>query len=471
MALLARSAAMPTAAEIREFVLESLSARSTNADPQSIIAVDVPAYRVPIEHAAQCLTDSCTFLWQAPSGEQTCGAGTAVELPVRGDDRFKAARIRGKQLFERVVSIHYPGPRAPDVRLFGGFSFATGSSNHAPWRDFGDGHFTLPRLSYHTQDQQAWLRMYATNWDSPAATRMYASHIAATYQRLSDSTTWAKLQSAAPRVSSVDEPAIDEWTRHIDEIKQLIADDRCQKIVASRSSVLTLSEQANPLAILANLSQRYDDCFRFLYQRGNATFVGATPERLIRLRGDAVATEALAGSISSDVAGAADTLLRSAKDRREHGLVVDELHTALRDVCRELMVPPVPAVRRLRHVLHLETRITGRLASPRHVLELVKRLHPTPAVGGVPTQFAMQWIRDRERHSRGWYAAPIGWFDAEGNGEFAVAIRSGLLAGTATHLFAGAGIVSDSNAESELAETRIKLKPLLSALALTTNVP
>src|SRR5262249_36149305 len=112
------------------------------------------------------------------------------------------------------------------------------------------------------------------------------------------------------------------------------------------------------------------------------------------------------------------------------------------------------------------TPFRARLREPRHVLELVARLHPTPAVGGTPRELAIDWIRSREPVARGWYAAPVGWFDLEGNGEIAVAIRSGVLAGNRAHLWAGAGIVAGSDPDRELAETEIKLRAMLGALGV-----
>ena len=145
--------------------------------------------------------------------------------------------------------------------------------------------------------------------------------------------------------------------------------------------------------------------------------------------------------------------------------MVDAIRAALAD-CGELDAPPAPHVRVLRHVVHLHTPFRARLRAPRHVVELVGRLHPTPAVGGTPRELAIEWIRTREPSARGWYAAPVGWFDLDGNGEFAVAIRSGVIAGNRAQLWAGAGIVAGSDPERELAETEIKFRAMLGALGV-----
>jgi isochorismate synthase len=179
--------------------------------------------------------------------------------------------------------------------------------------------------------------------------------------------------------------------------------------------------------------------------------------------------DALAGSVANtgDVAAATAALRASAKDRREHDLVVDAIRAALEDAGATVDAPEEPAIRALRHVLHLHTPFRAQLRSPRHVLELVARLHPTPAVGGTPTESASEWIKAHEPVARGWYAAPVGWFDLEGNGELAVALRSGVISGNRAQLWAGAGIVAGSDPERELAETEVKLRAMLGALGVT----
>jgi isochorismate synthase EntC len=144
--------------------------------------------------------------------------------------------------------------------------------------------------------------------------------------------------------------------------------------------------------------------------------------------------------------------------------VVRELLHTLAPLSDSIEHRPVPEVHVLRHVAHLRTRLHGTLNSQRHVLELVERLHPTPAVAGVPTERALAWIAEHEPDERGWYAGPVGWFDARGDGDFVVALRSGVLSGKHLALYAGAGIVRGSEADSELAETRWKLAALLGAL-------
>ena len=157
-------------------------------------------------------------------------------------------------------------------------------------------------------------------------------------------------------------------------------------------------------------------------------------------------------------------LQASAKDLEEHALVVSAITGALEPLCDRLELPPRPGVRSLKHLLHLCTPIQARLNRDTHVLELLERLHPTPAVGGVPTATALEWISQTESFDRGWYAGAIGWFDALGNGDFNVALRSGLVRSDRAWLYAGAGIVRESKGALEYAETTLKLSAMLSSL-------
>lgn len=159
--------------------------------------------------------------------------------------------------------------------------------------------------------------------------------------------------------------------------------------------------------------------------------------------------------------------MRSPKDRIEHRLVVDDVVGRLEPFVDHLEVPTNPSLKRMATVQHLSTPVHGTLSAPKPVLELVDALHPTPAVGGTPRGQATSFIEKMEGFDRGWYAGGIGWVDGAGDGEFAIALRCGLIEGTQAHIFAGAGIVADSDPEAELLETRLKLRPLLELLAAT----
>ena len=248
----------------------------------------------------------------------------------------------------------------------------------------------------------------------------------------------------------------------------MIEEGELSKVVLARRRNLLGDGDFSPLAALGRLIDSYPQCTVFAVDNGVSTFLGATPEELVRLQEGALALSCLAGTAPRGDTPEEDErlgreLLASDKERREHQAVVSMLAEALGKACSELYWNREPDIAYLRNVQHLRTSFQGRLGSNRGILDVVQLLHPTPALGGTPTEAALELIR-RLEGDRGWYAAPLGWLDHEGDGEFSVAIRSALLQGDQATLFAGSGIVEGSDVQREFEETELKFQPLLKAL-------
>jgi salicylate biosynthesis isochorismate synthase len=243
-----------------------------------------------------------------------------------------------------------------------------------------------------------------------------------------------------------------------------------EKVVLAREVVVEAPRAHDPAAIYGALREQFASCFCFCCGSPEAAFLGASPELLVRRSGAGAATVALAGSTRRSADPAVDDhlgqqLMRSAKDRREHEIVVRRIERALRGQSVWVEAAPEPGLVKVANIQHLATPIRAQLSQPRSAIELAGLLHPTPAVGGEPRDRALTAIEELEELDRGWYAGPVGWMDAAEDGEFCVAIRSALLRDRAGHLFAGNGIVADSEPEPELAETEVKLGALLPLLA------
>jgi menaquinone-specific isochorismate synthase len=504
-----------TAAAVQSERAESSTASAASAALRAGLAVAarssalsfiaVPAPLATAAAIAGALPGQPRAAWT--SGDLTVvGIGCARELRGAGADRWSEV-VRGARGIlpgggasgaSGAVIDGKPGPLAAlgiaRPRLLGGAAFAPGAADRAPWLGFGDAWFMLPRWSYVSDGATAQLVLAIEGRDAShdGDAARWHSELAA----LSAASTRAIRPQ--PAVVELARASADQWREQIAAITRAIASGACSKIVAARTCALGFAGRVRPADLLAQLDLRHADCVRVLIQPpGAGALVAATPERLIRRDGDRVWCDALAGTRSiagpeisgiSGISGTGGTggtggtsdprdpastahrtarasaeLLASAKDRREHALVVDAIRAALDD-CAEVEAPSQPDVRTLRHIVHLHTPFRARLRAPHHVLELAARLHPTPAVGGTPREVALDWIRRSEPVARGWYAAPVGWFDLEGNGELAVAIRSGVLAGDRAELWAGAGIVAGSDPDRELAETELKLRAMLGAL-------
>jgi isochorismate synthase len=424
------------------------------------VADPVPALSLP----------DLLFWWAPREGDEVAGIGVAAEITARGPDRFAEVERSAAELLGRIATVEAPGAPPWTPRLFGGFAFAPGAADAPPWTDFGDAWFALPRLLYRRDGERAWLSVLVAGSPGAAGREQLIGEANRLLGALRAASP-APGNGAPPALRRIEQldPAV--WSDHVRGIRAAIADGACEKIVYARRTEVELAGAIDTRALLGRLDARHGGCFRFAFRRGGALFAGASPERLVARTGDRVETEAMAGSIAGGAAGngdasgrAARALLESRKDRGEQEVVERALVRALAPLCRSLDVAPVPEVRELRDVLHLWTPLRGQLARPIHVLQLAAALHPTPAVGGEPTAPALAWIAAHEQAPRGWYAGPVGWFDASGDGELAVAIRSGLVAGDRAYAWAGAGIVAESDPDAEYAETGLKQRALLDVL-------
>ncbi len=265
----------------------------------------------------------------------------------------------------------------------------------------------------------------------------------------------------------------------VDAARAAIADGRFHKVVLAREASIQAPQGAlfDAVASFERLRAQQPSAICFALSPGQpGCFLGATPEILLRVVGRRFRSTALAGTAPRSADPAADRalaqgLLHSAKDRAEQGLVVAAIREALAPRTEVLDIANKPSLRRLSGAFHLESRVSGCLAAGEDAWSLLAALHPTPAVGGWPAAPAADWLAAHEELDRGWYAGPVGWLDATGNGVFAVAIRSALVRPTEARAWAGAGIVADSQPEAEWRETELKLHTVLQALAIRALSP
>jgi isochorismate synthase len=243
-----------------------------------------------------------------------------------------------------------------------------------------------------------------------------------------------------------------------------------RKVVLARTIEVTAERELDARLLAHRLRAVDPDAFTFAVPTDDGVLVGASPELLVSRRGLEVRSNPLAGSAprsgdpEEDRANA-DALVASAKDREEHAIVVDAVAETLGPFCSELAWDPEPILRETPNVWHLSTRFRGSLAEPVHtVMDLVEALHPTPAVAGDPREAALETIAELEPFNRGRYAGAVGWVDADGDGEWAIALRCAELRGDRAILFAGAGIVAGSDSASERDETERKFRAFLDAL-------
>lgn len=417
-------------------------------------------------------------LWLAPAERfALVGMGTAWTVCPTGSGRFREAAAAWTSLTRgAVVSGDLPARRGAGPLLLGGFAFAPESRRDGTaWSGFGAAGLVLPRLLLTVSGEGAWLTASvvvdpAVAGPPSATAAQIAGDLEADWARLdhagSAAVPLAPATDMLQATSAVSEAA---WHAAVIRLAGAVGRGRVDKVVLARQVDVSADAPIDVPAVLRRLEASAPESTVFAIGHGPRTFLGATPERLVRTDGHDFRTVAMAGSIrrgsdDDEDARLAAELLASEKEREEHRVVVDMLRETLGPLAVRLDVEPAARVIRLRHIQHLVTLVSGRLREQAGILDLVERLHPTPAVGGAPRELALALLEEEERLDRGWYAGPVGWLDRRGDGEFVVAIRSGVVNGASASLFTGCGIVADSEPAREWEESQVKLHALASAL-------
>lgn len=399
--------------------------------------------------------------------------GVAAEHAGGGDpgrDRFDDVAAWARGLVRDPVLP--PGAtRAPRVRFYGGFSFRTDHVPREAWAPFPAALFHVPAFELEGDGSgDAWLRARALvppedAEEALARLRRHAEALRAELTSLSDG-EGAHPRTLPARLAATER---DAWEAAVAETLEAIAQRRVSKVVLART--LDVEVDVDAADVVARLWEVNRGSHVFLFEpKAGSALVGAAPETVATLRDGVFHATAVAGSIRRgdtprEQAELAARLLASEKDRHEQRIALDDMVARLETVAHQIRTDPQPHVLTLARIQHLETEIRASVPAGTGVLDLVRLLHPTAAVCGLPRDAALAFLAEEEPFDRGWYAGPVGWLDAEGNGVFAPALRCAVRRGGTWRLFAGAGIVDGSVPSSEWEETGMKFTPVLEALA------
>ena len=410
------------------------------------------------------------FCWEQPDrdGFALAGVGTAHEVVVRGHDRFgDAAAACALLTRDRLSDEPRDLPLGAGPVWTGGFAFAPGGGASAHWSTFPPGLLVLPELLLSRSGGRTHVTICAITGTGVEGrlTRLrgrLAGLAPASLPLLDPHPT------ATTQIRSVEPPSAYEHA--VASAVEQIRAGNLAKTVLAREVTVDAPTAHDPAAVFGALRDLFPSCFCFCCGSPEGAFLGASPELLVRRSGASAATVALAGSTRRSADPAVDDhlgeqLRTSAKDRSEHEIVVRRIARSLRPHSVWVEAERDPVLVKVANIQHLGTPIHAQLADPRSAVELAGLLHPTPAVGGEPRREALGAIAELEQLDRGWYAGPVGWMDAAEDGEFCVALRSALLRDRTAHLFAGAGIVAESDPAAELAETELKLGAMLPLVA------
>ncbi|MEW5735127.1 MAG: isochorismate synthase [Thermodesulfobacteriota bacterium] len=349
-----------------------------------------------------------------------------------------------------------------DALVFGGVSFFSDGPAPGEWDGFGALRFTLPLVELRKKGGKVRVAVNGLVGDGQSreeALALLADRLAALDARFRP-----PCGKALPAVTA-DEliPGREGWDAMVSLALARIGAQEMEKAVLARKRLLSAPGPWPVLPLVRKLFAIRDSSFVFLYQiSGDRAFLGRSPERLLRVNGRSISVDAIAGTRPRGADPASDQLwekeLRSSpKECREHGIVSDFIRRRMEEIAYEAAILDPGVVQKLQNVQHIFTRHTGTLRNGRSVLSTLRCFHPTPAVGGHPSEKALALIRSCEPYERGWFAAPVGWMDGR-EADFAVGIRSALVCGSDLHVYAGAGIVEGSEAEAEWRETEQKMK-------------
>lgn len=441
-------------------VERALTARGKGASPEvSRVVIEMDA--VDPFAWLQAQTEAERLYWSGRSETAAVAAVGAAEV-------LTATAGNGTELEQRFRKRFVQVNEEPRLRYYGGWAFDPAQPLDDAWEAFGTHRFVLPRFELRVAADRTVLicnLVRPHDWDRMDALRAQIEQL-----------VWpaARPEGGLPSaVARTDRPGPATWQRMVDWALEAIAANRLQKVVLARQSVFDFLDMLPPVKLLRRLHDATPNCFHFLIQpEDTVAFVGASPEQLFRRTGQRIETEAIAGTRSRGDSAQADAALRtelleSEKDRREHAFVVQAIRDRLATLCSAVQQDASVSELRLARGRHLRSQFMGELRDGVTTLDVVHALHPTPAIGGVPTDDALRAIRAQEPFARGWYAGPVGWIGPDA-AEFAVAIRSGLVRDNTLALYSGAGIVDGSVPDREWEEIEQKISDFAAVLDLTS---
>ena len=449
-------------------------ARRGRGAPAGVLASATVAVAADVDPAAVVFASRRAgepwFCTEQPDRDRMAVAalGCAIAIEARGPQRFEAVTARWRALVA-VAPSDAADARGAGLIAVGGFAFAPDGGASPHWAGFAPASLHVPEVSLARTGEEVRLTVAALAAPDDTADDLLARVEArlASLRRaplpLLDPDPVGRYVVASGAPPEHYEAAV---ARGVERIRA----GELEKIVLAREVEVHAPAAHDVAAIYGVLREGFPSCFCFCAGRGDAAFIAASPELLIRREGMRASTLALAGSTRRSADPSVDDhlgeqLLQSAKDRAEQAIVAWRIERALRPHSVWVAAAEEPVIVKMANIQHLATPIRAQLARPIGAVRLAGLLHPTPAVGGEPFAVAGPLIPALEGLDRGWYAGPVGWTDTNEDGEFCVALRCALLRGALARCYAGVGVVRDSDPAAELAETDVKLAALLPVLA------
>ncbi|REJ06790.1 isochorismate synthase [Halobacillus trueperi] len=455
------------APHIEEMVGEALQKAHHLGEPLFISIVEHIDDQNPFQffETGQHIDQHRSF-WQSAENDLTMvGIGKASQLYAKSKQRFREVQSLWKHLQENAMLHDDYNKKGTGMVALGGFSFDPEQKEDAPWESFPDSKMTIPAFLLTKVDGETYLTINALIF--PEDHQQQIAHQIQDHRDIL--LNEGEMSGSLPVIDQTFEVAPEDWKESVKKATDDITAGLMEKVVLARELRVTFKEDVQIAAVLKALADTQPNSYIFCYESGGDHFIGATPERLAKVEDRELVSTCLAGTVprgrtEQEDLKLGEELLGDPKNLQEHQFVVEMIKEAVEACSSQVEVPNGPVLYPLRNLQHLYTPVRAVLDQGYTLLDVIEKLHPTPALGGMPQRVSVEYIRTHETLNRGWYAGPIGWFDAQDNGEFAVAIRSALIQQKEASLFAGCGVVEDSDPEAEYAETAVKLKPMMNVL-------
>lgn len=342
-----------------------------------------------------------------------------------------------------------------DLIFLGGTSFDFDKRISSPWLNIAKGKFVIPKLlltRLNNKTKITYIRKIDRNVLAASIKQEYKKYIELIKKECKSK------ENSIPKIKIKSQnPNYETYVNNINAIIKNIKNKKLNKVVISRIVEYVLSNNISIVNLIHYLNKNYTNCFNFIITLNkNTIFIGSTPEKIIQLKDQAFTIDAIAGSSKKK------KYIKDSKEIDEHNFVIKHINKQMDNITSTIFIPKKPTILNLPYIYHLYTKITGKLKNKMHILDLLTKLYPTPALLGEPHKYALKEINKYEKISRGWYGGSVGIYDDNGNGDFYVPIRSGLIKNKNLFLFSGSGIISKSNAKKEWEETELKLEHILS---------
>lgn len=431
---------------------------------QSLVSFIFPTQKIEIKERINNLSSrqEVFFYIERPSEKKLYFVMNSIlSITEKGEKRFSSFEKQVKSLSENFIS-NYNGRTVP--LLFGGMKFTVEHSDN-DWKDFDDSDWFIPELIYMEENNECFL-IYNSLGSSKIVQENTISKFENVLRKFLGVSEGNNKKGLRVLTKSGNEPKDKKkWKNQVNQVLDRIEDGELEKMVLSRKVELVFTTDVSIEPILKSLVDNYPECTLFIFHKGKSSFIGASPEILAKFDSEKMQLEVLAGSSFRGVNEHDDLkleheLLKSGKDLNEHKIVVDYIKNCLGNPS-DLKISQ-PSIKKLKNIQHIRSTINLNLNGTISSIGILGKIHPTPAVCGLPADAALNMIRKFENHQRGLYAGLIGWFNFQDEGELVLAIRSALITGNKLIAYAGCGIIKGSNPDAEFRETELKLKPFLS---------